>query len=211
MNKPVNGLRRIGPSVLLAALFGLGAAISNEWLAPREAQAVHGGSHKQSDGFSDIVLTTQHGRAVHFYADLVKDKTVLINLMYSGCGETCPANTAELAKVNDVLGQRMGRDITMVSISIDPIADTPERLKQYWESFGAKPGWLFLTGKPQDVDRLRHELGAYDLDPAIDADPTQHAGFVTVGNDRTNRWTALPLQMDRRGFVETLLRIANEG
>ncbi len=53
----------------------------------------------------------------------------------------------------------MGRDIVMLSLSIDPVADTPERRKAYWQAFGAKPGWLFLTGKPADIDRLRHELG----------------------------------------------------
>ncbi|MBI2319641.1 MAG: SCO family protein [Betaproteobacteria bacterium] len=113
--------------------------------------------------------------------------------------------------MNDLLGQRMGRDIIMLSLSIDPIADTPERLKRYWEAFGAKPGWLFLTGDPAEIDRLRRELGAYDLDPAIDADPAQHSGFITIGNDRTNRWTALPLLMHTPQLMGTILRISREG
>lgn len=78
------------------------------------------------------------------------------------------------------------------------------------EAFGAKPGWLFLTGKPAEIDRLRRELGAYDLDPAIDADPTQHSGLVAIGNDRTDRWTALPLLMDRAQLVSTIVRIARD-
>ncbi|MBI2960767.1 MAG: hypothetical protein HYY28_10665 [Betaproteobacteria bacterium] len=92
-----------------------------------------------------------------------------------------------------------------------PIADSPQRLKRYWEAFGAKPGWLFLTGKPAEIDRLRREIGAYDLDPAVDADPTQHAGYITVGNDRTDRWTALPLQMHMPQLVGTILRISRDG
>jgi len=201
--------RRIASWGMLAALFCLATAVSSVFLAGMDANARR--SPRQSDRFSDIVLTTQHGRSVHFYDDLVKNKTVLINLMYTGCGETCPANTAALAKINDLLGQRMGRDIIMVSVSIDPIADSPERLKQYWQAFGSKPGWLFLTGKAQDVERLRHELGAYDLDPAVDADPSQHAGFVTLGNDRSNRWIALPLMIDTPQLARTILRIANDG
>ena len=198
----------IGRACLLVGLFCAGAAISFAFIAPVHTDAQRGPTHKQSDRFSNIVLHTQHGQPVRFYDDLVKDKVVIINLMYSGCGEICPANTAELAKVNDLLGERMGRDITMLSLSIDPVADTPQRLKKYWEAFGAKPGWLFLTGKPHDIERLRHELGAYDLDPAIDADATQHAGYIIIGNDRTDRWTALPLLMNRAQLATTILRVS---
>ena len=203
-------MRTLASGGVLIALFCLAAAVSSALLAPVDSHEQRGASRRQSDQFSNIVLYTQHGKPVRFYDDLVKDKTVIINLMYTGCGETCPANTAELAKINDLLGQRMGRDIVMVSLSIDPVADTPARLKQYWESFGAKPGWLFLTGMPGDVDRLRRELGAYDLDPVIDADPSQHAGFITVGNDRTDRWTALPLLMHTRQLLGTILRISRD-
>ena len=204
-------MRSVARAGVLAALFGVAAAVSSAYLESVEKDGQRGARHKQSDRFSDFVLYTQHGQRVRFYQDLVKDKTVIINLMYTGCGETCPANSAELAKINDILGQRMGRDVVMLSISIDPLGDTPARLKEYWQSFGAKPGWLFLTGKPGDVDRLRRELGAYDLDPRIDADPAQHAGFITVGNDRKDRWTALPLLMHRPQLVATILRISQDG
>jgi protein SCO1/2 len=203
-------VRRVLRWCVPALLAGIAAAFSFAFLVPGEKDGQRA-TRKQSDRFSNIVLHTQHGKPVRFYDDLVKDKAVIINLMYSGCGEICPANSAELAKINDLLGERMGRDITMLSISIDPVADTPERLNQYWQAFGAKPGWLFLTGKPEEIDRLRRELGAYDLDPAIDADPAQHSGFVTVGNDRTDRWSALPLLMNRPQLVGTILRIAREG
>jgi protein SCO1/2 len=189
---------------LLALLACLGAAASLYFFPGVEHAGQRGPAHKQSDRFSNIVLTTQHGKPVRFYDDLVKDKAVIINLMYSGCGDTCPANSAELAKINDLLGSRMGSEIIMLSISIDPVADTPERLKSYWQAFGAKPGWLFLTGNPDDIDRLRRELGAYDLDPIVDADPAQLAGYITVGNDRTDRWAALPLLMHRGKLVGTL-------
>ena len=199
---------KVASNSVLAVLFCLGAAVSIVFSTFTETEEQRGAGHKQSDKFSDIVLYTQHGKAVRFYNDLVKDKTVIINLTYTGCGDTCPASTAQLAKINDLLGPRMGRDVTMLSLSIDPVADTPARLKQYWESFGAKPGWLFLTGNPAEIDRLRRQHGAYDLDPLIDADPEQHAGFITVGNDRTNRWAALPLLMHTPQLVGTILRIS---
>lgn len=161
---------------------------------------------KQSDKFSNILLYTQHGKAVRFYDDLVKDKVVMINLMYTTCPKICPVNTAQLARIHELLERWMGRDITILSLSIDPNVDTPERLKRYWEVFGSKPGWLFLTGDYDEIDRLRHELGVYDLDPLIDADKTQHSGIITIGNDRTDRWIALPILMHTEQLAATVLR-----
>lgn len=198
-------------AAMLPVLFCLGAAATFLLTVPIDGPHQRGSVPRQSDRFSNVALTTQHGDTVRFYDDLVKNRTVIINLMYSGCGEVCPANSAQLATVNALLGSRMGRDITMLSISIDPIADTPQRMAQYWRAFGAKPGWLFLTGKPQDIERLRRELGAYDLDPDIDADPTQHAGYVIIGNDVANRWVVLPLLISTPQLVGSILRIAASG
>ncbi len=162
---------------------------------------------KRSDGFSNILLYTQHGKRVRFYDDLIKDKVVMINLMYTQCPKICPVNSARLAKIHELLEPWVvGGDITMLSISIDSKVDTPERLKRYWEVFGSKPGWLFLTGDYDEIDRLRHELGVYDLDPLIDADKTQHSGIITIGNDRTNRWTALPILMHTEQLASTILK-----
>lgn len=196
---------------LPATLFCLAAGLSAALTLGGETHAQRGATPKQSDRFSNVSLYTQQGESVRFYDDLVKNKTVVVNFMYSGCGETCPANTAELAKLNRLLGPRMGRDVLMLSVSIDPLHDTPQRLKQYWEAFGSRPGWLFLTGAYADIERLRHELGAYDLDPVVDADPAQHAGFITVGNDRSNRWLALPLQMDTAQLLGAILRTSRDG
>ena len=161
---------------------------------------------KRSDQFANILLYTQHGEPVRFYDDLVKDQVVMINLMYTTCPTVCPATTANLAKVHKALGEWVGRDILMLSLSIDPEVDTPERLKRFWELFGSKPGWIFLTGDYDEIDRLRHELGVYDLDPVIDADKTQHSGIITFGNDRTDRWSALPALMHAEQMAETVVR-----
>ena len=99
----------------------------------------------------------------------------------------------------------------MISISIDPEFDTSDRLFEYWKSYGSNPGWTYLTGDYDDIDRLRHAMGVYDLDPVIDADRSQHAGLLTIGNDRIDRWTALPALMDVAGLVETIERVTREG
>jgi protein SCO1/2 len=161
---------------------------------------------KRSDSFSNILLTTQHGEQVRFYDDLVKDRAVMVNLMYTTCPKICPANSTQLVKVHEYLERWMGTDITILSLSIDPEVDTPERLNRYWEVFGSKPGWLFLTGDYDEIDRLRRELGVYDLDPGVDADKTQHAGIITYGNDRTDRWSALPILMHARQLAQTVVR-----
>ena len=139
----------------------------------------------------NVELTTQEGRKVRFYDDLVKGKVVAINFMFATCRKACPAATQNLAEVQDALGERMGRDVTLLSISLDPERDTPEVLRGYAQAHGARPGWYFLTGKRDDIEMLRRKLGAYELDPVIDADRRQHTGLVILGNEPVGRWKAI--------------------
>lgn len=165
---------------------------------------------KTSDRFPNILLRTQDNTPVHFYDDLVKDKKVIVNFIYTTCKESCIPTTAKLALVHKYLGPRVGQDILLLSISLDPSVDTPQVLKEYIGRFGEFPGWYFLTGKYEEIEQLRYEMGIYDLDPVIDADKTQHAGVITFGNDKTDRWAALPALMDTRGIVRTVLRITRD-
>jgi protein SCO1/2 len=171
---------------------------------------VRGDRRKQSDDFSNIELETQFGDTVRFYDDLVRDKAVIVNFFYTTCAKTCPGTSARLAAMYDELEPWMGRDLTMISISIDPAVDRPDRLKEYWEVFGSKPGWLMLTGDEDEIDLLRRQMGVYDLDPVVDADKTQHAGILTFGNDRTDRWAALPVFMHQEHMLETILQTTRE-
>ena len=99
-------------------------------------------------------LTTQDGKVVHFYDDLIKGKIVALDLIYTTCQYACPLETARLAQVQKLLGDRMGKDVFFYSITIDPDHDTPAVLKEYGEKFGAGPGWLFLTGKQADIELI---------------------------------------------------------
>ena len=166
---------------------------------------------KPSDVFPNILLLTQEGKQVRFYDDLVKGKGVLVNFIYTNCEKSCSPTTASLARVHGLLGDRVGRDLFMLSISLDPTVDRPKELKNYAARFGQFKGWYFLTGKEAEIDDLRRKLGLYDLDPVLDADKTQHAGIVIVGNDATNRWSSLPALMDPRQLAQTVLRIARNG
>jgi protein SCO1 len=134
--------------------------------------------------FPDVQLTTQNGDVVHFY-DLIKGKIVAIDLIYTNCQYACPLETARLARTQQLLGDRMGRDVWFISISIDPAHDTPEVLKAYAEKYQAGPGWLFLTGKMDDIDLLSKKLGLWS-DPALSADG--HTPMLLVGNEATAQW-----------------------
>ncbi|MFV8782760.1 SCO family protein [Microbulbifer sp. SA54] len=162
---------------------------------------------RQSDKIPDYILTTQHGIQLRFYSDLVKSRIPIINFFYTHCNGICMPTTANLKKVHAKLGERVGRDILFLSISLDPERDTPAALLEYAAMYRHPPGWLFLTGKFQELEEIRRSIGAYDLDPLIDADREQHTGIVTFGNERTDRWAALPALMDADGLTRSIKRI----
>ena len=137
------------------------------------------------DHFPNIELITQDGRKVHFYDDLIKDKIVAINLIYTHCQYSCPLETARLAQVQRMLGDRVGKDIFFYSISIDPEHDTPAELKAYAAKYHAGSGWTFLTGKKDEIDFLSKKLGLYS-DPAATIDG--HTPHLLLGNEATGQW-----------------------
>src|SRR5689334_15609235 len=122
--------------------------------APTVARARWG-----ADYFPNVPLTTQDGTTVHLYDDLLKGKALAINVMYTSCKDECPLETARLVQVPRLLGERMGKDIFFYSITIDPKRDTPQVLKAYAQKYGAGPGWLFLTGKEEDIKLATKKLG----------------------------------------------------
>src|SRR5438105_3496754 len=109
--------------------------------------------------FPNVVLTTQDGRRVRFYDDLIKGKSVAIDLIYTDCKDECPLETARLVQVQKLLGDRVGKDLFFYSLSSDPTHDTPAVLKAYAEKFGVGPGWLFLTGTEADLKLVATKLG----------------------------------------------------
>jgi protein SCO1/2 len=143
--------------------------------------------------FPNVALQTHDGRTVHFYDDLLRGRRVTINFMYVECEGTCPGTTQNLVEVERKLGAQAGRDVLLLSITLQPETDTPERLREYAQRYGAGPGLLFLTGKPDDIERLRHALGfASERDTATTSDPKQHAGILRMGNESRDWWTACP-------------------
>jgi protein SCO1/2 len=142
--------------------------------------------------FPNLLLTTHTGKQVRFYDDLIKDKIVVINFMYVKCDGVCPGITANLAKLQKLLGARLGRDIFMYSFTLKPEQDSPEVLRRYAAAYRAEKGWTFLTGAPDDMELLRRRLGFTDPDPKLDADKSNHIGNIRYGNERLQLWGSCP-------------------
>lgn len=194
--------------VFLALLAGVPA------IAATQAESVgwRGGTRrtgKHSDRFPNLAMRTHDDVPVRLYDDLVKDRVVLVNFMYTQCTERCPVVGTNLREVHRVLGARMGRDIHMLSISLEPETDTPKALRDYAGHFGGPlPGWTYLTGDRSGIETLRRAMGVFDPDPVRDADKTVHAGLVTFGNDRSDQWRALPALLEPRDLVAAISRVA---
>jgi protein SCO1/2 len=156
---------------------------NNPPLSPREKL--------QQRYLPNVELYTHEGKKVRFYDDLIKGKVVTLNFMYATCQGVCPVMTANLVKVQKLLGDRVGRELFMYSITFKPEQDGPEALKNFRDMHGVKPGWTFLTGKPDEIERLRRKLGFVNLDPELDKDPLQH-GNLRYGNEPLMLWGAVP-------------------
>ncbi len=178
--------------VLLAAgtaAVACGALPARERSAAAAAPAAAAGARTP---VPDVGVVDQDGRAFRFYDDLVRGKVVLVNFFFTACGDTCPLVTENLRAVQDLLGDRVGRDILMLSVTLQPELETPAVLKDYAEQWDVKPGWHFLTGRPAEIERLRRGMGFASADPEYDLVLDNHTGLVRYGNDRLDRWGGVP-------------------
>ena len=180
----------VAAAMLVALLLVLGAVA---------AQAAPKGARWGADYFPKVTVTGHDGRTYRFYDELILDKIVVINFIYTRCGDVCPLATARMAELYRRLGDRVGKDIFIYSISLDPDYDTPERLADYAEAFAAGPGWLFLTGAKADIDQIRHKLGERSRQLG------QHRSEPMLGNDTTGEWTKFSAFEDPEMAAMTVL------
>ena len=131
----------------------------------------------------DVAVLDQHGNKLQFYTDLIKNKTVAINFIFTNCTTICPPLAATFARLQKEMGDKVGKDVHLISISVDPVTDTPERLKAWGAKFKAGPGWTFVTGEKQEMDKLLNALGA-----AV-SKREDHTPAMIIGNDSRGLWT----------------------
>src|SRR5215468_2803036 len=163
--------------ILFAGVIALAAVIISA-TGPVEAQGVRRGANY----FPNLPVVTQDGKTLKFYDDVIKGKIVLISFIYTNCPDICPLTTARIAQVEEKLVEIVVRDLFLISLTVDPERDSPERLKSFAEAFGAGPGWLFLTGKPADIRLINAALG--DKSRTL----SEHRNEIVLGNDATGEW-----------------------
>jgi protein SCO1/2 len=132
--------------------------------------------------FTDVELINQDGKKVRFYSDVLKGKTVVVNAFFTSCTSVCPPMNRNMEKIQEALGDRVGRDVFLVSMTVDPEVDTPARMKEYAQKFHAGPGWIFLTGKKENLDWALYKLGQY-VEQKDD-----HKTIFIIGNEPTGLW-----------------------
>ena len=132
--------------------------------------------------FTDTILIDQNGEKMRFYSDLLKGKTVIIDSFFATCQGSCLPMNRNLEKVQEALGDRLGKDAIILSISVDPTVDTPTSLKAYANKLNARPGWYFLTGDKENVELVLKKLGQF-----VD-DKQDHLNIFIIGNERTGLW-----------------------
>ena len=140
--------------------------------------------------FPNYILTTQDGEKLAFFDDVIKDKVVAINFIFTSCVDSCPLETARMKTVKNILGDRVGKDVFFYSITIDPITDSPPVLKAYMAKYGIDgDDWTFLTGDEADIVNLRKKLGLYAYELGVgDEDLSEHNLSLIIGNQATGRW-----------------------
>ena len=132
--------------------------------------------------FTDTILINQNGEKMRFYTDLLQGKTVIIDTFFSTCKTACLPMTQNLKRIKEALGERLGKDVYILSVTVDSEMDTPAQLKAFADKFHARPGWYFLTGTKENVDFVLKKLGQY-VDNKQD-----HLTVFIIGNERTGLW-----------------------
>ena len=181
----MTALRRLGALLLaLAAVAALPAAAQE---GPREADAAPSPERARAIEaarryFTEVELVNQYGEPMRLYSDLLRDKVVVINTIFTTCTGICPVMSKAFEAIQERVGDRLGEDVHLISISVDPENDTPEKMRAWGEAFHARRGWYLVTGDPENVAFALQKLGQYV------EDPESHQAIMLMGNDRTGLW-----------------------
>lgn len=151
---------------------------------------------------ADEELLDQDGHSVRFYTDLVKGKSVAIANFFTSCTTVCPTLTATMAGVQNMLLENGRDDIQLIFISVDPVTDTPKRLKAWSHNFGAKPGWTFVTGKKPAIDHVLKSLKSFT------AAPEDHSPMILIGHEPTGNWKQVYGLSSATDLYEAIIKYA---
>jgi len=144
----------------------------------------------------DRVLQDQDGRNVRFGKDVVGEGVVVMDFLFTHCTTICPVLSAKMVRLQGLLGDRLGKGVKLVTMSLDPLRDTPARMKEWGAKFKAGPNWHLITGPQEDQEAVLKGLGAYV------ANVYEHPPMVLVGNGKTGRWIRINGFPDPKKVVE---------
>ena len=168
---------------LLAYGIGQAQAHSADEHAGHDMTATPASAQGAPVSFANVALVDQNGKSVHLEPDLVANKIVVMSFIYTSCTTVCPVVSSIMGKVQKQLGARVGSEVQLVSISIDPQRDDSGRLHEYARGFQSGPGWSWLTGSTQSVNDTLKGLGTFS------ADLKNHAPLILVGDGNSRNWT----------------------
>jgi len=170
-------------------------------LAGPDASAIE---KRQRAYFTDTELLTQDGRKVRFYTDILKDRLVVLNFIYTNCSDACPLITAKLASARAQMNGLEDKGLRLVSISIDPVRDTPQALAAFAGKFDARrDDWVFLTGTKRNIDTILKKLGAYTEEVG------SHNTAIIAGNLRNDHWRRIRPETPDNVIAETVRYLAD--
>jgi cytochrome oxidase Cu insertion factor (SCO1/SenC/PrrC family) len=189
-------------SAAVAALFLFASVPVAAGNAPADKAASEA---KARDYFSNVELVDQDGRSLKFYDEVLKDNIVVISFIFTNCQSACPLMTRNLMMIRDMLREDERRAIQFVSISIDPLRDTPSAMKEFAQKHEADiDGWLWLTGQPDDVNYITKRLGSYTDDPEL------HTTTLLAANVPNAHWTKIEPNVPPNGVVARLRLLVGE-
>lgn len=149
---------------------------------PRHLTPPTPGQFAAQQYFTDVILVNQNGQKLRLYSDLLKGKVVVIHSFFATCQGSCPVAAATFLKLQQHFGDRLGKELSFLSVSVDPERDTPTALKAYAQRFQVRPGWHLLSGKKENVDWALYKLGQY-----VEVKES-HSNVILIGNMRTGLW-----------------------
>ena len=194
--------RLLARSAALAAICLFASALAVAGNTPADQAAAES---KARDYFSNVELVDQNGRSLKFYDEVLKDNVVVISFIFTNCQSACPLMTRNLTMIRDMLREDERRSIQFISISIDPLRDTPSAMKEFAQKHEADiDGWLWLTGQPDDVNYITKRLGSYTDDPEM------HTTTLLAANVPNAHWTKIEPNVPPNGVVARLRLLVEE-
>ncbi len=179
-------IRRCSMAIGLLGISSFGAVLAHDHEDHSqhvESAATSRAAETSEVSFADVELIDQDGQTVHLNPDLMGDRIVVMGFIYTSCNTVCPVVSSIMGKVQAQLGERVGSDVQLISISVDPQTDTPERLQEYARHYQKGPGWSWLTGQPQAITSTLKGLGNWSADYA------NHPPVIMIGKGDSNSWS----------------------